>query len=796
MKNLNIAVRSLFKKGRHNGMKIISLSVGLSVSLVLIAKIYFEQSYDTFYPEADRIYRLTESFTTADGSGNYAQVPGAVAVGMKAEVPGIEDATRLTYIAGEGTTFTTPEKERYFADYILMADSNVFDVLEHPVLSGNPKEVLARPWHAMISRSLAEKMGGIDAVNGMEITPDDMPGMKMTVGGVFEDLPDNSHLRFDMLVSLNGMSEWSRTNWVGNDRYLSYVRLSPGVDPESLKPAIHEMQLRHIDQEEMKKAGVELSFFMKPLLEMHSGNDEVENMMMMLAVLAFALLFTAVMNYILVAISSIVSRTKEVAVHKSYGASEGNIYGMMMSETFVHMVIALLLSVFLIFLCRDVVEELLEVSVANLLLSKGVWLLLAICAVVFLVTGCVPGFLFARIPVASAFRNFRESRRIWKLGLLFLQFIAAGLLVTLLMNVARQHQYMIDDDPGYAYDRLAYCSIAGLDSTRRAKVSQELMRLPEVEMVSTAYELPLKGMSGNNISLPGSEEQLFNVADQYWVGNGYLELMEIPVIEGRSFTENVAVSTEIMVNRAFAEKIQMYGKWPDGPVGKQIFITGHDQGENVNAMSGGNYTICGVYENYRIGSLASLDDRPSVLFYSSTPSPIQLVKFKALTGEAIDKVNLCLQELMPDRNERLSTYSADVVNLYRDSRKFRDEVMIGGLITLIISLIGLIGYTNDEINRRSKELAIRKVNGAASADIIRIFVKDIMSIAVPAVLIGCVSSYFISDYWQEQFQEKVSLHPAIFIVGAILVWGVVAGCVLYRTWTVANSNPVESLKSE
>lgn len=218
---------------------------------------------------------------------------------------------------------------------------------------------------------------------------------------------------------------------------------------------------------------------------------------------------------------------------------------------------------------------------------------------------------------------------------------------------------------------------------------------------------------GNNISLPGSEEQLFNVADQYWVGNGYLELMEIPVIEGRSFTENVAVSYEIMVNRAFAEKIQMYANWPDGPVGKQIFITGHDQGENVQCHVGRLlHHLQDVYENYRIGSLARLDDRPSVLFYSSTPLSIQLVKFNTLTAEAVDKVNNRLLEVMPDRNETLSIYSVDVVNLYRDSRKFRDQVLVGGIITLIISLIGLIGYTNDEINRRRKELAIRKVNGA------------------------------------------------------------------------------------
>ena len=188
--------------------------------------------------------------------------------------------------------------------------------------------------------------------------------------------------------------------------------------------------------------------------------------------------------------------------------------------------------------------------------------------------------------------------------------------------------------------------------------------------------------------------------------------------------------------------------------------------------------------------------RPSVFFYSSTHLSIQLVKFNTLTAEAVDKVNNRLLEVMPDRNETLSIYSVDVVNLYRDSRKFRDQVLVGGIITLIISLIGLIGYTNDEINRRRKELAIRKVNGAESFDIIRIFLKDIMQIAIPAVLIGCVGSYFISDYWQEQFQKKVSLHPMVFIIGALSVWVIVAICVVYRTWKVANSNPVESLKSE
>ena len=796
MKNVMIAIRSLLKKGRHNIMKIVTLSIGLAVGLVLIAKVYFEQSYDTFYPDADRTYRLAEDFKTQDGTGEHNGVSGAVAPGMKAEVPGVEAATRLTFIAGEETTFMTPDQQRYSADNILMADSNVFDVLPRPILLGDPKEVLARPGYAMVSRSLAEKMGGIDCVNGVVVVPDHNPNASYTIGGVFEDVPENSHLRYDMLVSLYGMNEWSRNNWVGNDRYLGYVRLVRGVDPQSLKPAIHEMQLRHIDQEEMRKAGVEINYFMKPMFEMHAGTEGVENMILMLTILAFALLFTAVMNYILIAISSNVNRTKEVAVRKSYGASERSIHGMIMSETFVHMVIALILAVFLIFLCQDVVKDLLNVSVSTLLLSKGVLVLLAICAVVFFITGFIPGVLFARIPVATAFRSFRESKRVWKLCLLFFQFVAGGLLVSLLFVVARQHTHMINSHPGYSYDRLAYCSISGLDQTSRAKVIEEMRRIPEVEKVSTSECLPIQGMSGNNIGLPGSDEELFNAADQYDCGNGYLNLMEVPVIEGQSFTENVPFSNEIMVNRAFAEKMEKVAHWTDGVVGKQISITEHGYRPSPDAVASNIYTICGVYENYRLGSLVSQDTRPSVLFYNSRPSSTLLVKFHQMEASSIEKVNSRLKELMPHLEPKLVLYSDDMVNLYSNSRKFRDEVLIGGLVTLLISIIGLIGYTNDEINRRRKEIAIRKVNGATLKEIQGIFITDIMRIAIPAVLIGGALAYVLARHWQEQFVEKVSLSMGFFLGGCLIVLAVVGTSVLFRTWFAANSNPVEGLKSE
>lgn len=223
MRNLNIALRSLFKQGRHNVTRIVSLSVGLAVALILIAKICFERSFDSFYPDVERVYRLVE-YGSMNGGDPFesSQTPGAVAPAMKEEVPGIEAATRLTYVTGKGTRITAGDKRRYLADNVLMADSCLFDVLPRPVLSGDPKKVLARPGYAMISRSLAERLGGIDRVEGEVLVPVDDPGSRWIVGGVFEDVPENSHLRYDILVSLEGMAEWAEQ--LGRERSLSGVR--------------------------------------------------------------------------------------------------------------------------------------------------------------------------------------------------------------------------------------------------------------------------------------------------------------------------------------------------------------------------------------------------------------------------------------------------------------------------------------------------------------------------------------------------------------------------------------------
>lgn len=788
MKNLNIALRSLFKKGRSNGIKILSLGVGLAMGLVLISKVCFERSFDKFYPDSDRIYRLHENIIRDGEYKSYGQVSGGVATAMQVEIPEVEKATRLTYIGGDKELFKTQDGNRYSARYVVMGDTNVFDLLPRPILIGDPKETLSRPGYVMISNRIAKLLGGAEQAVNKEFEFESSPGQTYTIGGVFEDVPENSHLRFEIVASLEGMSKWSRENCLGNDRYLGYVKLYPGTDPESLTTAIREMQGRHCDLEEVKKAGIDLTYSLVPLMDMHSNSDEVKSMNSLLGFLAFVLIFTAAMNYVLIVISTLINRTKEVAVHKCYGASDKNLFGMIMSETCLHMLISLLLAAFLIVLFRTKTEELLGATLGALFSTQTIVILIGVCIVIFFITGLIPTYMFLRIPVAAAFRNFKESRRYWKLCLLFIQFLATAYLVALLSVINKQYDYMVNVDPGYAYEKLAYCSTQGVEESVRNTAIEELRKIPEVDKVSACYDLPISGMSGNNVSLPGDDRELFNIADMYWVKDDFFSLMEIPVIEGEVFRSDGSASNKVMVSRSFVEKMEQVAGWTGSAIGKNIIITEHSQ-------NGEPFTICGVYEDVCIGSTGNPDTRPTALFYDRY-APMILIKFHEMSPENIKKAQKVLEDVMPDRNVTVTAYYMDMIDLYKDSRTFRDSVMIGGIVTLIIALIGLLGYTSDETNRRGREIAIRKVNGATAWSILKMISKDISYIAIPAIVIGMTVAYYSGTGWLEKFTEKAPIGFFIFLAGAMMVYVLIIACVLYRAWAVSNSNPVDSLKSE
>ena len=787
---IKILFRSLFKRRKHNLIKIISLSAGLAMGLVLIAKVYFEQSYNNFFQDNERIYRII--YLQDKGTETYEMVPGGVAIGMKDELPEVEFATRYTWI-DRNAILVTSDRNRYYGKMI-MGDTCLFDVFPRRILAGDVKDVLSRPMYVMISDKIAEKMGGISSVIGKTFESQTKPGKIFTIGGVFESLPNNTHLKYDIVISMasvgNVLWEGSSINWTGNDRYFAYVKLYPGIETENLKEEVEKMRNKYLPMEELEKAGVEIDYDFVPLNKIHTGDETTKQTMWILSILAISLLFTAVMNYVLVAISLLVSRSKEMAINKCYGASEKNIYYRMLLETGVDIFISLAIATLLILFLRGAILSLLGTTLSDLFTTNSVMLLLAVCFLVFIITAIIPGYLFSRIPVAVAFRKYSESKRLWKLGLLFTQFTSAAFFVALLFIVNRQYSFMINDNTGYNYDNIAYCDLSGVNEELRQKAVDELKSMPEVAEVTSCDNLLFNGAAGNNILLPNDDRELFNIADLHSVGDNYLSIMNIPVVEGRSFIEKISSSREVMVSRSFIDNIMKFTDWHDGVVGKEIFITGQ------GSSSVDFFKICGVYEEVRLGVIGAQDTRPTVMFYSDKPSEFLIVKYHKETSEAIIKTTDLLQNMLPDIEVVVNSYTGEIINQYRGSMNFRNSVMVAGLATLVISLMGLIGYTNDETNRRKKETAIRKVNGAKMVDIQRMFLKDINYMALPAITIGCVIAYFVANRWLERFSEKADLTVPLFAGCAFAILFIILATVGIRSYYAANENPAESIKSD
>lgn len=779
-------------------IKVLSLGIGLAVGIVLIAKVFFELSYDSFYKDIDRVYTIRTWYSQHGDELDYGQVSGAVAVGFMEEVPGVEAGTRTTYVFN-GDTYLDENGNKLKAT-LVCADTCFFTVFDRPILAGNPEQALSKWGCVMVSRSFAEKLvdelpgqagHDVSGVIGKQIANADMDGLKLTIEGVFEDFPKNGSLDYDILLSMDTYGKRSTDNWLGNDRYKGYVKLASGVDPSTLADAIRKMQEAHQPLEQIEAQGTSLKYFLKPFSNMHTSSPEVKTQVILLSIVATLLIIISLLNYILIVISSMVKRSKEVGVRKCYGAEGKHIYGMLTKEALLHIVLSLALAAVIIFAGRGIVENLLGVPFQTLLVSQSIMAIAAVLLFVLVISIVVPAELYQRIPVYAALKNYTENSRRWKLGLLGVQVLINVFLVVMMLIIGRQYQKVSNADTGYDYKNLYYFDLFDGDRQAQVRAVETLKRLPEVSGVAASYNLPYMGSNGDNVSLPEDDRELFNIADQYDCSPEFYDLMGIRFLEGRAPRD----SSEVVVDEKFVQKMSEFTDWNDGAIGKQVFITGHDKNR---MMDKGYFTISGVYKSYLIGSLQGVDERPSALFYGeigSMSSWMPHILFK-VRPEALENVRGALNEALPDKEINILSYEEQMRAAYADSKKMRNTMALGAVFSLLIALLGLIGFIRDESLRRSKEMAVRKINGATTSDILSVFAKDIMKLSAVMAVIACIAAYFVAHKWLEQFAEKVSLNPLYFIGGALLVLTIVLGVVVLNCLRIARANPVESLKAE
>lgn len=450
------ALQNLFRKGEGNLTKILCLGVGMAIGLVMLAEVIFERSYDNFIPHLEDTYIIQENYKQQGSDWiNHNTVSGAIAPGIKRYCPEVEAATRFT-ILNEDLLLTTDD-QRTIKGNAYLCDSSFFEVFPRKILMGEtPHTGLEKANNAYISAKLLKVLG--NDIIGKQLTWKVFPNFHLTVVGVFEDFPENTHLpKIDIAVALPTIGQImrdGRNNWLGNDRYSGYIRLRPGTDPQTLEPNIKHMLYTNAPMEELERSGSQFYLNLKPVSKIFLSSEYNRIMNIVFLIFAFIMLAVAVLNYILLVVSSVVKRAKSIATYRCYGAESKDIYRMILAESALHCFIALILAVLIVFGLQDFLQEQMGHSLRALFSPTALVLCLMVVIAVAVICGVMPGYIYTRIPVTYAYRRYTENKRQWKLGLLFVQFMLTTFFVCLLTVIGLQYQALTNYRTGFEYKNI------------------------------------------------------------------------------------------------------------------------------------------------------------------------------------------------------------------------------------------------------------------------------------------------------------------------------------------------------
>lgn len=767
MRQLYYTLQTLIRGKGSNVIKVVSLGLGLAVSILIFAREAFEFNYDTCYKEHERLYVIKTiwHYNGEDhpSSATLGPVAGAIAESMPEEV---ESVTVTQQWWWNSSWFC---KDRRFQTNAITADSCFFATVGIDLVSGDPRE-LNNPEVVFLSRQMARDMfADNDPIGQTVIYNKQIP---MTVKGVFEDLPENSSLYgrgIVMSLATSFKHEWGYWGWDGGDGYLSFVRLRPGVQLDDVNRKIAKLV------EEMRK-GENTVFCLTPVKDfrMEFGVSSMRMVWILLA-LGATILFIVTMNYILISISSMSRRAKAIGVHKCNGASMGTIFGMFMWETAFILLLSLSAMALLLIYFRQPLEDMLDVSLAGLFSWQNLWAPASVLAFLFVVGGVLPGQLFARIPVTQVFRRYTEGKKSWKRPLLFVQFAGVAFIFGLMALVYVQSRYIQNKERGYDYHNVAYATDITFESNSEGAAARAaILSLPYVENGASSNNLPTAGLSGEYVDTDGGDKLSVRLME---FTKEYAPLMNLKFVAGK----NLAAPGEILVNETFLKMMH----WEENPVGRQVRVGGEIVGN-----------VVGVLKDFATADPAYDAVQPlGVVFQDGFRNTLQL-RLKEPFDDNLKQLNVDIEKAFPTSNIVFSSFPKLIEEQNRAITDFRNATTLAAITILFITLMGLIGYINDEMQRRSKEIAIRKVNGAEASSILRLLSFDVFWTSLPAILLGTVGAWFMGDVWIEQFAESVNFPVWAYVVIAIMVQLLIIGCVVFKVWRIANENPVKSIKSE
>ncbi|GAB5472846.1 MAG: ABC transporter permease [Maribacter sp.] len=784
---LKVACRNLWRHSGFSFLNIVGLSIGLTASFLILLYIGFELSYDRFHCKADNIYRVVVDLETPTGLLKESKPAWAAPYHMQKEFSEVESAVRIWEISLQ----VHKNGERY-NERGLAVDPDFFNVFDFKLLTGNREKVLVDPFSIVLSKSMARKYFGNQNPIGKPLDIEDF-GFVGNITGVMDDMPGNSHIAADILVSITtfftkNYSPGMNDNWEGYSPD-AYVLLQPNVSSKVLESKFPDFLERN-DGDNMRKREVYVTLYLEPFKDVYLRSDRYStisgdsNTIYVLAIVALFILLIAGINFINLTTARAIERAKEVGMRKVIGAKRRQLAFQFVRESTMVCVIAFFLTIMLSALLLPFFNDMAGKTVSQSVFVNPDYLvfLFGVAILIGILSGVYPAFVLSSFKpidvLKGSFSGGLKGVRLRK-GLVVVQFAISITLIIGTIIIYNQMDFMRNQDLGFNKEQTLLLNSANNE------LKDAIENLPGVTSTSRVSSIP----GGDNdityskiVNVDGNQQIV--AIDAYYIDFEAMTQFELKLVAGRGFSRDFSTdSTEAMVINEKAVKLLGY------PSPKDVLGAKFEQGERSGK-------VVGVVQDFHFKSLKE-DIKPLTIRIDLGRLGNLAVKLKPQdvlsTVASIEEKWKALEPKKPFEYYFLDEYF---------DRQYRSEVRFGNLIfnfsllAIIISCFGLFGLTAYSAVQRRKEIGIRKVIGASVIDIVRLLSKDFLRLIGIAFLIASPLAWLAMDSWLTSFAYRIEIKWWVFGFAGVSAFSITLLTVGFHALKAAFVEPVESLRTE
>jgi len=787
-----IAFRNLWRHRVFSLINILGLTVGMTACFLIFLYVHFEMSYDSIHSKADRTYRIicdikTPTETIKAGGPSWAVGPHLTT----GDFPQIEASVRTT----DDELLVRKGNVKYQEMNSLYADSSFFQVFDFKLLKGNPRTVLNEPLNIVFSESAAKKyFGNSDPVGQTVLLTGD--GFTAKVTGIMQDLPENSTIKADMLVSMNTITR--KLNPTLNDQWgnygnTTYVLLRPGASPDALTKQLPAF-LEKMNGTEMKQLNMYPTLMLEKLRDVYlrstRGDSKTGNItnVYIFSIVAIFILLIACFNFINLTTARSAERAKEVGIRKVVGAGKRQLTVQFIGESIMICLIAFLITLGMTAILLPSFNLL-----AGKTISTGIFQNPAFIGILFiasigigLLAGIYPALVLSSFkPVAVLKGRFATGVKgiLLRKSLVIAQFTISIALIISTIIVYNQMNFMRDQDLGFSKDQMMVINSNG--DPAKETFMHAVKEIPNVSGVTMSSSVPGGGNMGaySKIQNVKGEMQIANL-DLYFVDFDYLKQFDIKMAAGRMFSRDFMTdTTQAMVLNEAAVKMFGYHS-PKDAVGRDF------------SQWGRTGKIIGVMKDFHFKSLQQ-EIKP--LSMRIEPTGCNLIAIKVSPNRlpaTISAIENKWNTLIPARP--FSYYFLDEYfdRQYRAEQRFGKLFLNFAILAIIISCLGLLGLASYSTMQRTREIGIRKVLGATVPNIVNLLSRDFLKLVIVAIIIASPIAWFAMHKWLQDFAYRIPIAWWVFLVAALLAACIALFTVSFQAIKAAVSNPVKSLRSE